>query len=60
MTGTMAKSTGRGKAAFLPVGETVRGELDFEQRWRRMQNHSGEHIVSGLVHREYVFQIEAR
>ena len=37
----------------LPVGERVRGELDFEQRWRRMQNHSGEHIVSGLVHREY-------
>ena len=37
----------------LPVGVRVRGELDFEQRWRRMQNHSGEHIVSGLVHREY-------
>lgn len=37
----------------LPVGERIRGELDFEQRWRRMQNHSGEHIVSGLVHREY-------
>ena len=35
----------------LPVGETVRGELNFEQRWRRMQNHSGEHSVSGLVHR---------
>ena len=39
--------------APLPVGETVRGELDFEQRRRRMQNHSGEHVVSGLVHREY-------
>ena len=39
--------------APLPVGRTVRGELDFEQRWRRMQNHSGEHVVSGLVHREY-------
>ena len=37
----------------LPAGERVRGELDFEQRWRRMQNHSGEHVVSGLVHREY-------
>ena len=36
--------------APLPVGETVTGRLDFEQRWRRMQNHSGEHILSGLVH----------
>ena len=39
--------------APLGVGETVRGTLDFEQRLRRMQNHSGEHIVSGLVHRAY-------
>lgn len=29
--------------------------LDWEQRFRRMQNHSGEHIVSGLVHRKYGF-----
>lgn len=35
----------------LPVGEAVEGRLDAEQRWRRMQNHSGEHIVSGLAHR---------
>ena len=34
----------------LSVGECVTGRVDFEQRWRRMQNHSGEHIVSGLVH----------
>ena len=27
--------------------------LDWEQRFRRMQNHSGEHIVSGLVHNKY-------
>ena len=33
-----------------PAGETVTGRLNFEQRWRRMQNHSGEHILSGLVH----------
>ena len=35
----------------LTVGETVDGEVDAEKRLRRMQNHSGEHIVSGLVHR---------
>ena len=37
----------------LPKGESVRGELDWERRFRRMQNHSGEHLLSGLVFREY-------
>ena len=37
----------------LSVGDRVRGELDFELRYARMQNHTGEHIVSGLVHRLY-------
>ncbi len=37
----------------LVPGETVEGRLDAEQRRRRMQNHSGEHILSGLVHRTY-------
>ena len=36
--------------APLTVGECVHGEIDAEQRLRRMQNHSGEHILSGLVH----------
>ena len=36
--------------APLTVGERVRGSVDAEQRLRRMQNHSGEHILSGLVH----------
>ncbi len=30
--------------------------VDREQRLRRMQNHSGEHIVSGLVHSLYGFE----
>lgn len=36
--------------APLTIGAEYDCALDFEQRWRRMQNHSGEHIVSGLVH----------
>lgn len=36
--------------APLPVGGEYECELDREQRLRRMQNHSGEHIVSGIVH----------
>jgi len=35
----------------VTVGAAVEGVLDGEQRLRRMQNHSGEHIVSGLAHR---------
>lgn len=37
--------------AAVPVGEEVVCKLDWEQRFRRMQNHSGEHIVSGIAHR---------
>jgi alanyl-tRNA synthetase len=39
----------------LPVGERFACAVDAEQRYCRMQNHSGEHIVSGLVYREHGF-----
>ena len=39
----------------LPLGERFACAVDAEQRYRRMQNHSGEHIVSGLVYREHGF-----
>jgi len=34
----------------VTVGDEVKCALDFEKRLRKMQNHTGEHIVSGLVH----------
>ena len=34
----------------VPVGETVHGELNEALRFRRMQQHSGEHVLSGLAH----------
>ncbi len=37
-------------------GSTVHGVIDFEERFRRMQNHTGEHILSGIVHRLYGFE----
>ena len=37
----------------LAVGEVYDCAIDWEIRFRRMQNHSGEHIVSGLVHKKY-------
>ena len=36
--------------APLEPGCLVCGEIDWEKRFRRMQNHTGEHIVSGVVH----------
>ena len=39
----------------LPAGERFSCRIDWEQRHRRMQNHSGEHIVSGLIYREFGF-----
>lgn len=39
--------------AQLDVGDTVSCKTDWEQRFNRMQNHSGEHIVSGIVHNLY-------
>ena len=38
----------------LPVGEKVTGQLDWELRFMKMQQHTGEHIVSGIVHERYV------
>ena len=37
----------------IEVGITVHGCIDFERRFRLMQNHSGEHILSGIVNRKY-------
>lgn len=37
----------------LEPGTRVTGLIDREQRLRRMQNHSGEHILSGTAHRLY-------
>ena len=34
----------------LSVGATVHGKLDWETRFDRMQNHTGEHIISGIIH----------
>ena len=39
--------------APLSPGETVEGVIDYEARFVRMQQHSGEHMVSGIIHRRY-------
>lgn len=37
----------------LEVGSKVTGTIDWNRRFSLMQNHSGEHIVSGLVHSKF-------
>ncbi len=36
-------------AAPLAPGTSVRGEIDWERRFDHIQQHSGEHIISGLI-----------
>lgn len=37
----------------MEPGTEIVGKIDWERRFDLMQQHSGEHIVSGLVHEEY-------
>jgi len=37
----------------VEVGSAADCELDWEIRFRKMQNHTGEHIVSGIINRLY-------
>ena len=37
----------------LEIGTTVHGRIDWERRFDLMQQHTGEHIVSGLIHQKF-------
>jgi len=37
----------------LTIGETVAGTIDWDRRFDLMQQHTGEHIVSGLIHQKF-------
>ena len=39
--------------AALPAGADVTGEIDWARRLDLMQQHSGEHLVSGLIHARF-------
>lgn len=40
-------------SAPLPIGQVIHGRVNEAERLRKMQNHTGEHIVSGLFHSLY-------
>lgn len=37
----------------IPVGNRVSAQIDWPERFMKMQQHTGEHIVSGLVHGKF-------
>lgn len=39
-----------------PVSGTVQGKINWERRFDLMQQHSGEHIVSGLIHNRFGYE----
>lgn len=41
--------------AAIEAGSAVKCELDYAFRYDRMQNHSGEHILTGVIHNNYGF-----
>lgn len=42
--------------AELAAGVHVHGKIDWQHRFYNMQQHSGEHIFSGIVHRRFGFE----
>ena len=40
----------------LPVGALVAGSIDYARRFDLMQQHTGEHIISGIIHRRFGYQ----
>ena len=39
--------------APLEVGSIVSGKINWKERFEKMQQHTGEHIVSGIVHERF-------
>ena len=40
----------------LAEGQTINGQIDYDRRFEFMQLHSGEHILSGVVHRRFGYE----
>lgn len=40
----------------LPETDSVECNLDFEERFRKMQNHLGEHLLCGAIHKLYGYE----
>lgn len=45
-----------GSEPYFSIGDQVTSQIDFSLRFDRMQQHTGEHIVSGIVHRDFGYE----
>ena len=57
-SGGAGEGRDKGVSVIVPApvpGMEVKGTIDWEKRFSNMQNHTGEHIVSGLMHEHYEF-----
>lgn len=50
----LINASGSEDECFQP-GQVINGHVDWEQRFDFMQQHSAEHIISGLLHKHYGF-----
>ena len=51
-----SEDAGAALSSVLVPGQKVRGVIDWDHRYSNMQNHSGEHILSGLLHRQWGYE----
>ncbi|MCR4655891.1 MAG: alanyl-tRNA editing protein [Lachnospiraceae bacterium] len=42
-----------GDCSGLKAGDAISGKIDWDRRFSNMQNHTGEHILSGILHRDF-------
>ena len=56
ITHTVSIAHLNGESQPFAVGAAITGEVDAPPRLARMQNHTGEHIISGIVHRLYGYK----
>ncbi|MBR6282664.1 MAG: alanyl-tRNA editing protein, partial [Lachnospiraceae bacterium] len=45
-----------GEMDLPKVGDMIAGSIQWDRRYTNMQNHTGEHIFSGIVHSKYGFE----
>lgn len=44
------------QAGAFNIGQSVEGSIDWAHRFSNMQQHSAEHIFSGIVHKKYAYE----
>lgn len=44
------------KVSCFKEGQVVNGTIDWKARFDRMQNHTGEHILCGIIHRKFGYE----